>query len=80
MSMNPSSNTIKNEQNTNEKLKMEHEKSVFEEATQQQKHQFQTGIDNLQKEIESIFQLKSKFTPIVGNRVSRFINIKSRFQ
>ena len=56
------------------------EKSVFEQAIFEQEQQFQTGIENLKHEIENIFQLRSKYIPIIGNHVSRFQTEKNTFQ
>jgi hypothetical protein len=56
------------------------EKSVFEQAILEQEQQFQTGIENLKHEIENIFQLRSKYIPIIGNHVSRFHAEKNTFQ
>ncbi|MGH1386915.1 hypothetical protein [Kordia sp.] len=52
--------------------------SLFEHAIHQQHYQFQIGIDNLKNEIEKVSQLKSKLSPIVGNRTSRFYNDKNK--
>ena len=70
--------TIHTSNNSSEVITQETstEISVFEQAIYQQEQQFQTGIKNLKKEIDTIFQIRNTYTPIVGNRASRFLTKK----